>query len=333
VDITGGPFNPFIVMFGAYVWLAAATTPAPSAVLVGMTALAGLGWLVVDHVQAELAEHHRLNDFPAHLFTMWTSGAAIAELAAHYIARARLTLAERQAMLDEARERAVRSEHLAALTTLAAGAAHELSTPLGTIAVAARELERQAERLAQTLTPVAPLRDDARLIRAEVDRCQSVLDGMSGRASDGAPSLAAPLDPEQIVDAVRTRLPHDRRNRLQVEMTALDAPTMAGAAIVQAISALIKNAFDASDTSAVVRLRLLRHGAMLRVEVQDYGTGMSADVLRRAGEPFYSTKDAGQGLGLGLFLTRALAEQAGGSLRFEVGEGTTAVLEVPVAGA
>ena len=49
-------------------------------------------------------------------------------------------------MLDDARERALRSEHLASLTTLAAGAAHELSTPLATIAVAARELERNADR-------------------------------------------------------------------------------------------------------------------------------------------------------------------------------------------
>jgi two-component system sensor histidine kinase RegB len=56
---------------------------------------------------------------------------------------------------------------------------------------------------------------------------------------------------------------------------------------------------------------------------------MSPDVFRRVGEPFYSTKEAGRGLGLGVFLTRAFAEQSGGALRFETGDGTTAVLEVP----
>src|SRR5207249_3370837 len=154
-------------------------------VLVALVSTVGFGWLVLDHVNAEMAEHHRLNDFPTHLFTMWLAGAAIAELVAHYVSRARAALALRQQQVDEARGRALRSEHLAALTTLAAGAAHELSTPLATIAVAARELERHADRLSRELPPVEPLKDDAKLIRTEVDRCQVILDGMSGRAPDG----------------------------------------------------------------------------------------------------------------------------------------------------
>ena len=137
LDITGGPFNPFIVMFVTYVWLAAVRLSPRWGALVGVVSAIGFGWLVVDHVHAEMAEHHRLNDFPTHLFTMWFSGAAIAELVAHYVERARLALALRQQQVDEARERATRSERLSSLTTLAAGAAHELSTPLATIAVAA----------------------------------------------------------------------------------------------------------------------------------------------------------------------------------------------------
>ena len=151
LDITGGPFNPFIVMFVTYVWLAAVTVSPPWAVLVTVVSAIGFAWLVVDHVQAESVAHHRLNDFPAHLFTMWFAGAAVAELVAHYVSRARAALAQRQQELDDARERALRSEHLASLATLAAGAAHELSTPLATIAVASRELERQAQRLSETL--------------------------------------------------------------------------------------------------------------------------------------------------------------------------------------
>jgi two-component system sensor histidine kinase RegB len=70
---------------------------------------------------------------------------------------------------------------------------------------------------------------------------------------------------------------------------------------------------------------------MVRLEVQDPGRGMSAEARRRAGEPFYTTKPPGKGLGLGLFLARTIAEQSGGSLQFEGEQGTTAVLEVPVA--
>lgn len=330
LDITGGPFNPFIVMYVTYVWLAAATLGPQWSLAVAAVSIAGFGWLVIDHVQAELAEHHRLNDFPTHLFTMWLAGSAIAELVAHYVSRARAVLDQRQQQLDEARERALRSEHLAALTTLAAGAAHELSTPLATIAIAARELERTADRLAAAQPSVDALRDDAQLIRTEVDRCQVILDGMSGRAPEGAPSAAEPLDPAAIAQLVRNRLTEAQQRRLHVEIGPDHAtPSVAGAAMVQAISSLLKNAFDASDASSGVRLRFARHGDMVRIEVHDHGVGISSEIHRRLGEPFYTTKEPGQGMGLGLFLTRTFAERAGGTLRFETGNGTTAILEIP----
>jgi len=330
LDITGGPFNPFIVMYVTYVWLAAATLGPQWTVAVTAVSIAGFGWLVIDHVQAELAEHHRLNDFPTHLFTMWLAGSAIAELVAHYVSRARAVLDQRQQQLDEARERALRSEHLAALTTLAAGAAHELSTPLATIAIAARELERTAGHLAASDPSIDALKDDARLIRTEVDRCQVILDGMSGRAPEGAPSAAEPLTPAAIAQLVRSRLTDAQQQRLQVEISEDHAtPSVAGAAMVQAISSLLKNAFDASDATADVRLRFARRGEMVRIEVQDHGVGMSPDIRRRLGEPFYTTKEPGQGMGLGLFLTRTFAERAGGTLQFETDGGTTAILEIP----
>jgi two-component system sensor histidine kinase RegB len=333
LDITGGPFNPFIVMFVTYVWLAAVTVSPRWGVGVFAVAVTGFGWLVLDHVNAELAAHHRLNDFPTHLFTMWLAGAAIAELVAHYVARARAALAQRQRQLDDARDRAVRSEHLAALTTLAAGAAHELSTPLATIAIAARELERSAERISQSWPDATPLQEDAKLIRTEVDRCRVILDGMSGRARDGTAAAAGPLPPDALVDLVRSRLSEEQRARVRIEIGgSVSPPAPSGAEMVQAISSLLKNAFDASDRNALVRLRFAQQNGMVRVEVHDTGAGMPPDVLRHAGEPFYTTKEAGRGLGLGLFLTRSFAERAGGTLRFEIDNGTTAVLEVPVAG-
>lgn len=330
LDITGGPFNPFIVMYATYVWLGAVALSPRWGLLVAVVSASGFGWLVLDHVQAEMAEHHRLNDFPAHLFTMWLSGTAIAELVVHYVTRAREALAYRQQLLDEARERALRSEHLASLTTLAAGAAHELSTPLATIAVAARELERAAGLLSKVLAPVSPLKDDARLIRIEVDRCRMILDGMSGRATNGAEWGAAPLPAGEIVNLVRTRLAHEHRDRLRVAIElGIATPNVSGAAVVQAVSTLLRNAFDASQPSSEVWLRFEQHASMVRIAVQDSGTGMSGEVRRRAGEPFYTTKEHGRGMGLGIFLARALAERAGGTLHFHVTDGTTAVLEFP----
>ena len=330
LDITGGPFNPFIVMYAVYVWLAAATlSPVWAAVVGAESAVAG-GWLVVDHLGQGLQEHHRLNDFPTHVLTMWFAGSSVAELVGHYVARARGVLALRQRQLDEAREQAVRSERLASLTTLAAGAAHELSTPLATIAVAARELERQAA-LAEAEGTAVRLTDDARLIRSEVQRCQEILDSMSGRATHGVP-VADPLPAQAIVELASSRLTESQRQRLRMEVVPdAGSPNAAGAAVAQALSSLLKNAFDASDGVGEVRLRVLPRDGMVRLEVHDQGRGFSAEGRRRAGEPFYTTKEPGLGLGLGLFLARTIAERAGGSLQFDGGQGTTAILEIPAA--
>jgi two-component system sensor histidine kinase RegB len=330
LDITGGPFNPFIVMYAAYVWAAAVVVSPAWAAAASLASLAGFGWLVVDHLRAGLIEHHRLNDFPAHLFTMWLAAAGVAELVAHYVTRARTALAQRQAQVDEARERASRSERLASLTTLAAGAAHELSTPLATIAVAARELERNASRVAEPQAAGAALKDDARLIRVELDRCQAILDGMSGRAGAGAPTTLEPLAPASIVRLVQERLADARRQRLDVEIAPeAPVPSATGAEMVQAISSLVKNAFDASGNDDRVILRFAARDGMARIEVRDHGAGMPPDTHRRAGEPFFTTKEPGKGLGLGLFLVRTFAERSGGTLDFEINAGTMAILEIP----
>jgi two-component system sensor histidine kinase RegB len=275
-------------------------------------------------------EHHRLNDFPTHLFTMWFAGAGVAELVAHYVARARAALARQQTQVDEARERASRSERLASLTTLAAGAAHELSTPLATIAVAARELDRNAARVAQPDAVGSALRDDARLIRSELDRCQAILDGMSGRAGAGLPTTLEPLAPPAIAGLLQGRLTETRRQQLDVEiLPEAPVPAATGAEMVQAISSLLKNAFDASSDRDRVLLRFGARDGMARIEVRDRGVGMPREAQLRAGEPFFTTKETGKGLGLGLFLVRTFAERSGGTLDFDVREGTTAILEIP----
>jgi two-component system sensor histidine kinase RegB len=330
LDITGGPFNPFIVMYAAYVWAAAVVVSPSWAATTTLVSLASFGWLVVDHLQAGLIEHHRLNDFPTHLFTMWFSGAGVAELVAHYVARARATFYAQQAQVNEARERASRSERLASLTTLAAGAAHELSTPLATIAVATRELERNTSRVTEPQAVGSALRDDARLIRSELDRCQAILDGMSGRAGAGLPTTLEPLAPAAIARLIEERLPDARRQRLDVEIAPeASVASATGAEMVQAISSLLKNAFDASPRDDRVLLRFATRDGMARIEVRDRGVGMPRETQLRAGEPFFTTKETGKGLGLGLFLVRTFAERSGGTLDFDVRDGTTAILEIP----
>ena len=332
LEITGGPFNPFIVIYGVQVALALCTLGPGWAWAAGAATVAGFAWLVYHHViTSDVQSHHRLNDLPTHLFTMWTAFAASAELVGYFVSQASRALARRQRELEEVRARSARNERLAALTTLAAGAAHELATPLGTIAVASRELERAVSHL----EPAADRRDlleDARLIRVEVDRCCGILDQMSGRAGGAAADAVESVDVVRVAAAVTGRLTVDQAQRLQVRIEQGVSPlALPPAGIVQVVTALVRNAFDAVTTSQPVTLEINERNGRVRFEVRDEGAGMPPSVLARAGEPFFSTKEPGRGMGLGLFLARVFAERFGGSLTLSSERGTTAVLEFPAA--
>ena len=99
---------------------------------------------------------------------------------------------------------------------------------------------------------------------------------MSGRAPHGGPSAAEPLLPAAIADLVRNRLSNEQRDRLRVDIAPdVSPPAAAGAAMVQAIASLLKNAFDASAAPSEVWLRFTQREATVRIAVHDDGAGMS----------------------------------------------------------
>ncbi len=325
IELSGGPFNPFSVIYAVQIALAAVTLGAWWASSLGALAGACFGILVYWHLHELTPFHHRLADFPTHLFTMWVAAVTTAELLFYFAGQAASAVARREQELQAMRERAARTEHLVSLTTLAAGAAHELSTPLATIAVAARELERAAA-ISADATGLA----DARLIRQEVERCQVILDQMSGRAGGIAADHQEPVDVEALMTDVRERIGDGRAERLRVLVPATMGPlVLPRAGLSQVLASLVRNAFDASDASAVVVVEVSEQGDAIRIAVHDEGSGMPPEVLSRVGEPFYTTKEPGRGLGLGLFLARIFAERLGGTLTLQSGRGTTAVLELP----
>ena len=328
LELTGGPLNPFSIVYVVQVTLAALTLGSLWASLLGVFSLACYGVLVYWHTHELVAGHHRLNDFPTHLFTLWIAAAVTAELVAHFVVQVSAALVRREAELEAMRARAARTERLVSLTTLAAGAAHELSTPLATIALASRELEHAAAARGS----VPDLAEDARLIRSEVDRCRAILDQMSGRAGGIAPDAPSLVDLSAVIADVRSRLTGDQAGRLEVRVPETLQPVfLPRGGLAQVVLSLVTNAFDATgDAPLAVTLEVSRDAETLRVSVQDQGPGVAPDVLRHAGEPFFTTKDPGRGLGLGLFLARVFAERFGGTLHLRSDKGTTAVLELPL---
>jgi two-component system sensor histidine kinase RegB len=327
LELTGGPSNPFVVVYVLQVALALLTIGRIPAIAIGLFAMVSYGVLVYWHVHELVPTHHRLNDFPTHLYTTWVAAAVSAELVAYFVGRASEALARREEALESMRLRAARSERLVSLTTLAAGTAHELSTPLATIATASRELQRALDLRGID----AALADDARLIRTEVDRCQAILDQMSGRAGGATADEAEMVRLPDLMDDIRSRLASDRAGRLVVHAPAELSPVLVPrAGLAQTLLSLIANAFDATPNSAapvVVDISTTRD--RFRIAIADDGPGLSPEAERRAGEPFYTTKDPGRGLGLGLFLARIFAERLGGSLKLDSTSGTTAILELP----
>ena len=227
------------------------------------------------------------------------------------------------------------NERLAALTTLAAGAAHELGTPLGTIAVVAHEMQIAAQRADGDGT-MADFAEDARLVRQQVDRCREILEHLRGDVAGRTTDEAGDCDAGEVAAHVRDSLRPDRAGRVDLCVADhLPRPASPPRATEQAVRLLVNNAFDASPDGGRVRLDVSTPdlGRSVEFAVIDAGTGMDRETLRRATEPFFTTKQPGRGMGLGLFLVRLVAERHGGDLSIHStpGRGTTATLRLPTA--
>lgn len=330
--LTGGPENPFSVFYLVNIVLGAMVLPPVwSAMLVGL-ALAGWASLFLYHVpvpaledpSAEgpggigLATFGRLVAFPS-----------AAVVIAVFVARLNAERAALERKLEEERRKRERSAKLEALGTLAAGAAHELASPLSTIAVAAKDLELELLRT----RPESESVEDARLIRQEVARCREILEGMAADAGQIQGGDLGRLMVDEIVDATLANLRGRDRVVVRVEESArgaaLEAPRRA---LPLALRQIVKNALDHGASGGPVTFSVRRESGGVVFEVHDRGPGMDAPTLDRAEEPFFTTKETGRGLGLGLFLTRTVVERLGGALelRSRPGEGTRAVVRVPL---
>src|SRR3569832_1345299 len=166
--LTGGPHNPFSFLYLVQIALAAVLVRALwTWTLVGLS-FVGFGILILAHQPLAVPEDSRV-------IGAWVALGVASACVVHFLLRITGALAQRERELTEARALAAPQKRLASLATMAAGAAHELSTPLGTVALAAKELERALEKSGADKA----LAEDARLIREQVGRCRAILEQMA----------------------------------------------------------------------------------------------------------------------------------------------------------
>jgi two-component system NtrC family sensor kinase len=229
--------------------------------------------------------------------------------------------------LEEARGRLLQSERLSSIGRLSAGIAHEINNPLtGVMLMAGSLLER--------LPPDDPRRETLQSIVNETTRCREVIKGLLDFARPRAPDkVATPIDDvlERAATLVR-RQAEARRVAIDVgsggpsPVAAIDA-----AQVLQVVLNLLLNAVDATPEGGGVRVARRADGANVEIDVADDGAGIAPERLSQIFEPFYTTKEAGQGTGLGLAVSWGIVEQHGGTIavRSEQGKGSTFTVRLP----
>lgn len=325
---SGGPVNPFAVFY--FVNLSLSAVMLPSRWSWALTSFAVLCFAFLLFVYQPLPALWSGDEF----FSVRQQGLAVAittcaTVTVYFITRISRELHIREDQLRQALEKQSNSRRLESLATLAAGAGHELATPLSTIAVVTRELTNALEK-----TDVSQgVLSDVSLIRSEVDHCRRILDRMAGNAGQMVGEEFVTITVGDFLSATLADLRTADRVEVSIEDRVKQQPLhIPQQNMEQALRGILQNGIDASPKSQTITLRVAFRNNGIEFVIRDRGQGMSPDTLARAGEPFFTTKEPDQGMGLGLFLSRNVIEMVGGTLQLEStpGEGATAKIWIPI---
>lgn len=329
---SGGAANPFSFFY--FVNLAVGGVVIRPKYAWSLTVVATIGYAVIllwSVPVKELGPAGQIDFFSLRSLGQMLAFSTCASVVTYFVTRTSGLLRSRERQLRENQLARAAGRKLESLTTLAAGAAHELATPLSTIDVISRELSRHLEGVQKP----ASVDEDLKLIDHQLDLCRHILQRMRGAAGDSMAQQWYQTTVGDLIDATLegVRDPH----RVDVVDGTDDVETktlwLPEEAVAQAIRNLIHNGLDASGVDGRVKVEARPAGSNVEFIVSDEGQGMTEDVLGRIGDPFFTTKEPGRGIGLGLYLTRNVVSQLGGSLAFQStpNHGTSVVVALPIA--
>ena len=313
--LTGGTTNPFTVAYLVYIVLSAVVLNAAWTSAVTIQCIVGFATLFFWPTAPCCTPESRVA-YASHMEGMWIAFAVTSLLVGYFVRRISLTLEQQQSRIADLNQEAAQSAHMASLTTLAAGAAHELRTPLATIAVVAHEIRIAAER-----DGAISRLQDAELVQQQVERCQTILNGMSSQVTGGARDLEL-VQLQPLVSAIvqEYATPDGSALTFEVEVSATLRLETQAPELEFSLRSLVENAVYAVSSSSTNNglIRVVARADMDRViiAVEDNGPGMTDTALKQAAEPFYTEKQPGEGLGLGLFVVSTYVRSHAGELTF-----------------
>lgn len=309
IYFTGGPTNPFVSLYLVPIALAATSLPARSAWLVGGLCGAGYSLLLIRHVPLPMVRSPIGSASDLHIVGMWINFLVAAALIVFFAGRMGRLLRQRDQQIASMREAALRDQQVVALGTLAAGTAHELNTPLATLALLVEELEETATDAEQ--------KERLRVMQQQIEVMNRRLNEIASRVgagrSQGARCVALRSFLESLIGEWSASHP-DVSASVSYELAAPDTEIVAEATIEHAIRNVLDNAAHATSLNgrSGIEISVSCPNGELTVAVLDGGDGIHPSVRDEIGFKIQSTKD--RGLGIGLLLSRAALRHFGGKL-------------------
>ncbi|MFC5991672.1 ActS/PrrB/RegB family redox-sensitive histidine kinase [Limoniibacter endophyticus] len=308
--LTGGLTNPFSVLLVVPVVISAASLPLRMTITLGIFVIGLTTALSTYHYPLPWQGEPILIPL-LYIAGIWVAVVSTIVFTAVYswrVAQESRLLANALAATEIILQR---EQHLSALDGLAAAAAHELGTPLATISLVAKEMQRalgEDERYGE----------DVALLRSQSERCREILKRLTSLSSEGEAHLAH-LPLTSMLEEVSA--PHrDFGIRIIKREGVIDGPepvAKRNAGVLYGLGNLVENAVDFASEKVFIRWGW--NAQTVRIEISDDGRGFTLDILDRIGEPYMSTREGdemGGGLGLGLFIAKTLLERSGATLTF-----------------
>jgi two-component system, sensor histidine kinase RegB len=309
--LSGGIGNPFVFLYllqiavgamllqGGYMWSIVAVTSA----CVSLLAEHSIALPLAPNLHQGLASPYVVGLLVCFLLN--------AILVVIFITRINHHLRRRDARLAAVRQQAAEEEHIVRMGLLASGAAHELGTPLATLAVILGDWKHMP-----SLVQDPSLQDDIAEMEAQVLRCKSIVSGILLSAGETRGEHASETTVRVFLDSLvqEWRATRTVTSFLYENHVGKDAAMVADTMLEQMVFNVLDNARDASPEW--VCLQVTQDADVLRIEIKDRGPGFAPEVLSQIGVPYRSTKGRPGG-GLGLFLSMNVARTLGGSVTAE----------------